>query len=237
MMKGIPTEEHLSRLYFELRRLGASCVGEDNVWPYMPQNREELFCLACDMSRYDPRLITVLVGFLSARWSAFNPVQIRNLFSNMQTPQTVAVVTEFILNLVSTESEKRFFCRYLQMGLDPVPLQYYFHHLYVPGGYLAERAVESSLAEYKKWGFLATEAPVVDEKDRKTAGTFDFASRTNLLRNLLSKKTEICLSDYLSTVEKSISRQQALTDLKSLPWVKMKGRGKGARWLLKDKLN
>lgn len=159
-MQGIPTEGHLSRLYFELRRFGASCVGINYPWPYRPQNREELFCLACDMSRYDPRLVTVLVNFLFARWSAFNPVQIRNLFSNMRTPQTVAVITEFILSMVSTESEKRFFCRYLQMGQKPLPLQYYFHHLYVPGGYLAERAVESSLAEYKKWGFLATAGPV-----------------------------------------------------------------------------
>ncbi|MBI4211759.1 MAG: hypothetical protein HY540_03895 [Deltaproteobacteria bacterium] len=230
MLKRIPSEAHLASLYAELQKHGAPCVGESKPWPYRPKSLEELFCLAADMSRYDPRLMTILTRFLVEHWKNFNPEKIRSLFPMMTTPQTIAVMCEFILATPNIPDELRFFCEYLQHGLQPAPVQFYFHHLYAPGGSLAKRAAEASLAEYKRWGFLACEAPMIDGQTRATSGSLDIDSRRNILKNLFSEHKNIKISDYLDACQHRISRQQALLDLKGFGFAHMKGRGKGAVW-------
>lgn len=232
MIKAIPTEKHLSRLYFELSRLGATCVGERSPWPYHPKNREEMFCLAADFSRYDPRLITILVRLVREHWQTFNPLLIRAHLNNMRTPQTIAVITEFVSLQAKGDADLCYFCEYLQRGLDPAPMQFYFHHLYRLGGMLAERAKEKSLTEYKRWGFLACEAPILDEKTRTTTGTLDASTRRHILKKLLTHQREIRMSDYLDALDHTVSRQQALLDLKALPGLKHIGSKKGTRWRL-----
>lgn len=237
MPKAPPTEAHLTRMYHELAKIGAACVGEKRPWPYHPANIEELITLAADISRHDPRLVTILVKFLSDKWSSLNPAQIRANYPSMDTPQTLAVLAQFILDNRAIPLEERYFFEYLKRGLPAVPLQFYFHHIYSPGGALAERAMNSSLAEYKKWGFLACEAPVLDEGRRKTIGKLDVASRKNALLKLLTAKKEIRIADYIAACGGHISRQQALIDLKSSKIAKISGRGRGARWQLKPSKN
>lgn len=232
MLKGIPNTAHLSRMYYELSKIGAQCVGSKKSWLYRPRGIEELVCLAADMSRYDPRLVTILARFFAVHWSKFNPTKVRSYYRLMDTAQTLSVISEFVLKHASPEAEAKYFFEYLQAGLKPVPLQFYFHHLYLPGSTLADRAVQTPLAEYKRWGFLATESPIFDEKGRTQAGTFDVSSRRNVLNRLLSSSKEIRLSDYRAACGGRISRQQALLDLKKSNRVKMKGRRKGARWIV-----
>ena len=232
MIKRVPTISDLSRLYFELEKKGADCVGEKKGWTYRPKNREELFCLACDLSRYDPRLITILARYLSAHGNELNPASVRSHYPVMKTPQTVAVIAEFVLHHGSVGEEMRYFLEYLQGGLQAVPLQYYFHHLYLPGGVLGERAVSTPLAEYKRWGFLAREAPVFDDESRRVVGRLDEASRRNLLNDLLEQKRVIRMADYLAECRWAVSRQQALADLKSTSGLVKEGKGRGARWSL-----
>lgn len=232
MIKVIPTEKHLNRLYFELSRLGAACVGKRSSWAYHPKNREEMLCLAADLSRYDPRLITILVRFVREQWKTFNPLLIRSHFKNMKTPQTIAVIVEFVRHQTRGDADVNYFCEYLQRGLDPAPMQFYFHHLYRLGGMLAERAKEEPLTEYKRWGFLACEAPLFDEKTRTTTGTLDAPTRRNILKKLLTHQREIRMSDYLNVLDYAVSRQQALLDLKAFTGLKQIGSKKGARWCL-----
>lgn len=230
MLQSVPTAEHLSRLYFELQQVGAECVGEKKKWPYHTLDREALLCLAADMSRYDPRLMTILVLYLHNHWNSLNPHAIRGHYGEMNSPQTVAVLAEFILSTMDHDDEQRFFFEYLQRGLNPVPTQFYFHHLYSPGGTLAAKASMSPLAEYKRWGYLAREAPVIDAKERKTLGTMDSVARKNVLLELLSRRGKIQISDYLDALDNRISRQQALNDLKAVPWARRSGKGRGACW-------
>jgi hypothetical protein len=230
MLTSIPTEDHLARLYFELSEIGAACVGDEKPWPYHPRNSEELLCLAADMSRYDPRLMTILVRFLNDNWDTLNPQTMRSHYNGMKTSQTIAVLAEFVLGACGGDDEKRYFFGYLQRGLAPVATQFYFHHLYSPGGTLAKRATLKSLAEYKRWGFLATEAPVIDEARRQTLGTLDAATRKNILYDLMKERKRITISDYLDALDNKISRQQALLDLKSAKWARRSGRGRGAYW-------
>ncbi|MBN1283453.1 MAG: hypothetical protein JXA24_06760 [Proteobacteria bacterium] len=230
MLKGTPTEDHLARMYYELAKHGAASAGEEKAWPYGEMSQSELFCLAADMSRYDPRLFDVLVSFLDRRWGALDPLAIRSTYAFMETPQTIAVMAEFLLGRQGHPDEKRFFFEYLQKGLAPVPLQLYYHYLYRPGGELMMRAAEAPLQEYKRWGFLAREAPVLDEAGRRTVGSRDAASRRNILVRLLEERKRIRMVDYLAALDFGISRQQALLDMRSTKGVRLTGRGPGARW-------
>ncbi|MFH1829578.1 MAG: hypothetical protein ABH871_02210 [Pseudomonadota bacterium] len=232
MLKEIPTEDHLVRMYYELAQRGAISVGEKRSWPYDAQNLEELFCLGAEMSRFDPRLFDILVAFLDKNWSDLNPSQLRSHYAEMRTPQTIAIMAEFLLGQQALPDEKQYFLEYLQEGLKPVPLQLFYQYLYTPGGNLMRRAVESSLREYKRWGFLAREAPVLDEAGRLTIGSHDADSRRNILIRLLEKRRRIRLAEYIAALDNRISRQQALLDMKSIKGVRLEGRGPGARWIL-----
>ena len=95
---------------------------------------------------------------------------------------------------------------------------------------LAERAIEGGLAEYKRWGFLACERPTIDARSRKTIGSWDKAARINILRRLVEGRSEIRISEYLDALGRSVSRQQALVDLKGMKDLAPQGRGRGATW-------
>lgn len=230
MLESIPTEGHLARMYDELARLGADCVGERRPWPYRPEGIEGLLCLGAEMSRHDPRLFGILVAFLDRNWERLNPLAVRSHYGSMSLPQVIAVMAEFLLRQAFLPDEKRFFLEYLQAGLKPVSPQLFFQHLYRPGGELMRRATEAPLREYKRWGFLACEAPVLDPARREATGSQDASSRRNVLVHLLRERGRIRLADYLTALQRPVSRQQALLDLRSTPGIRLCGRGRGALW-------
>lgn len=222
---------HLSRIYFELAGLGAKCAGAKRPWPYKTGSKEELIALACDMSRYDPRLFDILVLYFIDHWKEIDPARLRSFYPRMKTPQVVAVIGEF-LKEAATEDEAYFFVEYLSRGLKPAAVQLFFYDLYSPGGRLVRRAAEESLLEYKKWGFLSCERPVVDSSNRAAAGRMDSTSRLNVLKRLLNEKKVIRLKDYMEAVKNSVSRQQALIDLKESGLAERTGSGRSAKWRL-----
>lgn len=231
MLQCIPTESDLARIYYELSEIGARCVGKKAKWPYSKVNKINLIILAVEMSRYDPRLFDILVEYFVNNWRHINPVKLRELYSSMQTPQVFGVISEF-LKSACEDKEVIPYSDYLVSGLKPVSVQFFFHGLYKIGGTLAKRAMEFSLVEYKRWGFLATERPSISGAKDKTIGTLDKVSRINMLRNLLKKKEIITISDYLKLLEHSISRQQALIDLNDCDFIEKFGRGRGSKWRL-----
>lgn len=235
MLHGPPSEEILSRMYFELAQWSASCSGEKIAWPYEPKNREETIVLAAEMSRYDPRLLGILVEFFVKHWKEISPQLLRIFYPKMSTPQTLAVIAEFAKR-AAKDSETSYFMEYLQRGLKPVPSQLYYKNIYTPGGSLAQRAAEESLTQYKKWGFLARESPVVDVYRKKTVGHLDQNSRINVLKRLFEKKTQIYLRDYLKALGNTITRQQALKDLKKVAKLWRGAKGRGATWVFKSKV-
>lgn len=229
MILQTPTTAHLSRMYFELAKIGAASAGACKPWPYKIGDKEGLISLACDMSRFDPRLVDILVGYFIRHWSELNPAKLRGYYAEMKAPQTVAVITEFVAGEVH-DDEAAFFIQYLCMGLKPVNHQFYFYDLYSPGGVLATRAAEEGIYEYRKWGFFARERPVVNSANKRCAGSFDSISRRNILKRLIGEKKEIGLKDYLKALEYSVSRQQALCDIKKSGLMKCVGSGRGAKW-------
>lgn len=229
MILQIPTEAHLSRMYFELAMIGADCIGANKPWPYKTRGKEELLALASDISRFDPRLFDILVQYFISHWAEINPLRIRLCYGRMKTREVLAVIAEFAKEAMSGD-EQGYFFEYLKMGLKPVPTQFFFYNLYSPGGRLAERAAEEGIAEYKRWGFLACERPVIDQASRRQAGRLDHSSRRNILKKLLAGKKEIGLKDYLSAIDGAVSRQQALKDIKESGLARQFGSGRGAKW-------
>ncbi len=232
MLLGPPDEKTLSRVYYEMAKLGASASGAKESWPYRPSSAEELLALAADLSRYDPRLLGILVEYFHKHWREIRPQWLRECYPGMGTPQTIAVISEFA-KAAATEEESRYFMEYLQRGLKPVPTQLYFRDLYAPGGTLSKRSAEERFSEYKKWGFLAREAPTIDVYRKQSAGTLDAASRKNILRKLFNERKEIRIADYLKALPHPLTRQQALLDLREVARLRKPGRGPGARWALK----
>lgn len=157
MLKQIPNINHLSRMYFELSQKGGSGIGEAVKWPYSPQSTEELTALASDMSRFDPRLLEVIVDWVFHHWTELNPYQLRQTLKTMTCPQTLCVIFNFVSSIrrdsVPTDSECLAFYQYLCEGIKPVSPQLYFTNVYPkPAGSLMTRAVTESLQEFKEKG-------------------------------------------------------------------------------------
>ena len=191
---------------------------------------ESLFALGCDWSRFDPRLLEVLVDFGLHHWKELHPQKLREKMREMETPQTVGVVASFIQTTSPQDKEMGVFWDYVLFNLKPLSPQFYFRDLYTPGSTLANRAASESLTEFKEWGFLSRERIVVDPSTKKTVGTWDQPARFNILRRLFTQKKHLQISDYLEELHHTISRQQALLDLKSLG-AQQKEKGRIAYWI------
>lgn len=225
-----PTPSDLSRMYYELGRLGARCVGKKSPWRHRIDNPLSLLTLASEMSRYDPRLFGVLVEYLYHHWHKWNPFSLRKALLECETPQIWGVIGEFISG-THPDPEARNFFDYLLKGVCPSETQFFFIGLYPERGYLARLASDESLSEFSKWGFISRERPVIDAGTKKSAGRWDGKARRSILKRLFQSQETISISDYLREVDYTISRQQALKDLSSLSGAKPTGRGRGAVWI------
>lgn len=218
-----PTIDHLSRAYYELAEIGACSVGLKKKWPYHPSDRQELFALAADLSRWDPRLLEVLVQFALDHWIDLIPQKLREKMKGMQTPQTIGVIASFVKVAAPMDSERNFFWEYVAKGLIPVKPQFYFLGLHHPGGTLAQRSAKESLIQFKEWGFLGRERVL-------GVGTWDQGARLNILRRQFLNKKQLLVSEYLDELDQTLSRQQAILDLKLLG-AKPSAKGRSSYWV------
>lgn len=225
----IPSAADLTHLYYELGRLGVRTVGQPIPWQFSPKNAEELLALAADCSRYDPRLFDALVEFLWRSWSTFHPVRLRRAMATMWTPQVFGVLAEFF-HARTSDRECHYYYEYLLRGYARVPYQFFFHFLHGPGTASAQRTAEESLAEFRRWGFLATERPIIDQREKTTCGRYEPETRSRILHRLLHRTNVITTDQYLTALDHSISRQQAVLDLRRYPGLQQRGHGRGARW-------
>lgn len=230
MLAHVPTEAELERLYYELAREGATSVGRKRPWPYRPKSLEALLALAGEMLRYDARLLSILLQFVLAHWQRINPLALRDQLRAMRWPQSFLVVLEFV-KTATRDPELRYFTEYLAAGFSRVePSERFFLDAERPGSRVAARRVGRNLAGYARWGFIGHERPIVDPITKRTVGRYDARTRQQIMQDLLARRGELTLSEYLSAVDHAISRQQALADLKRHPGLRVRGHGRGARW-------
>lgn len=231
ILKRIPTPEDLMRVYWELSQIGAQAIGEKKKWPYTLHSKEELVILACEMMRYDPRLLSILIIYFIEHWKDVNPLHLRQHLTQMKTPQGVGVLGEFILEY-SSDVELKYFFDYLTKGLKPVSPQLFFIGLFAIGSSKHELMAQRSLKQYLKWGFLGRERPLVNLVSKEAIGTYDFQTRKKIILHMLQTQKSFSLAEYLNAVDHTISRQQALYDLKHCDHLKLVGHGRGAKWKL-----
>lgn len=229
LLKHIPSNSDLMRLYWELSQIGADSAGDKVSWRYSLKSREELILLSCEMLRYDPRLLSILIIYFLNHWKELNPILLREGLLSLKTPQVLGVLREFIFNYTHDEELKYFF-DYITRGLKPVSPQLFFIGLFSIGSKRHEFMARKSLKQYQKWGFLGMERPVVNVMTKEAIGSYDFKTRQKIILDLLRSKQNFSIGDYLEALNFSVSRQQALYDLKHFKNIILKGHGRGAMW-------
>ncbi len=140
-----------------------------------------------------------------------------------------AVIGEFILDSTAPEFNKDLF-RFLMTGAMPVPTQLFYRNLYPIGSRSMEETIAKPLWPFKKWGFLASDPPLLKERIEKFPYLFDSSSRKRILETIAKNQNGFRLADYLKAIHHSVSRQQALKDIRSLSGIRKKGRGKGSTY-------
>jgi len=229
-----PRPRELERLYFELARYGAPGLGSRQPWPYSPRGLEDLVVLAGEMLRYDARLLGLLFRLMMDRWTDLNPLRLRTKMALMRWPQALLVVIEFI-KLARPDPELRYLSDYLAAGWSRVePAERFFIDGEVPGSRTALRRLGRNLAPYARWGLIGTERPVADLATRRSLGRYDAGTRRRILLELAERRKEFTLAEYLDALDHTVSRQQALKDLRRQPDLELAGRGRGATWRRKD---
>jgi hypothetical protein len=227
LLRHVPSEDELARMYGELSALGAPAGGEHRSWPYEPRSREELICLAAEMARYDARLLTILVAWHG--WLTLNPLELRGAMRTMAAPQALCVVLTFVRG-AATDDELRRFSDYVCGGWPRVaPPERFFFDLERPHTKLAERRMGRSLTQYSRWGFVATERPQIDVFDKRAIGHYDQATRLDVLRRLAQRRGELRIAEYLAEIDDAVSRHQAVLDARAVGLVQ-RGRKRGTRW-------
>lgn len=225
----------LEKLYHDLALSGAACSNP------LPQKAlryistpEILFCEACEATRFDPRLLEIVVHHFGRELLTLNPLQIRLQMQNMQTPQTVGVALEFI-KLLRTDVLSRDIVHFITKPLAAVSPQLYYVGVYTkPLSSSILKAIEMPLQEFSRWGFLAHEGVVLkNDFARKTLGTLALPSRLQIIKYLLQTQKQFSIGDYLKALHHQISRQQAFLDLKNCGLVKLIGENKGGKWIAK----
>ena len=223
-------EQESSRLYWELEQRGAFSSGRENSWPYGKLDEEGFFTLTLLQSRYDPRLLSILVDYFRTPRPNINPVSFKESLRASEGLPIACVIGEFVMELCVPVQVKEFF-QFLMSGVSPMPTQLFYRGIYSVAGLKMQETLERSLWAFKKWGFLAADPPLLKESLAQTKPyLYDQASRLSILKKWAKDQEKFRLKDYLKEISFSVSRQQGLKDLGSVPGIRKRGKGKGMRY-------
>ena len=225
-----PTDDDLSRLYWELAQRGAAAEGARRAWPYRPADDEELVCLAAEMARHDARALGVLVETIVRTWRRLHPVRLREAMRAMRTPQALCVVLEFVRE-AEPERELALFVRHVTADWPKVdPAAHFFVDDVRPGERTASHRAGRTLVAYARWGFIGVERPTVDVFEKRSVGRYDADTRRRIAVALAERSPDgVTVAAYLDAIDRSISRQQAIADLRAAG-LRATRRGPSAAW-------
>jgi hypothetical protein len=226
-------ERELARLYHELAGVGARVEGRRYPWRHGSPTGEELVVLAAQAARHEPRLLWVVVELLARSYERFNPLELRRAALRARWPAAVAVALEFARQ-VAPSAELDDYARFVTAAIAPARGERFFAGTRAFGGALARRDAEESLAEYKRWGYLAREAPFAKELGSPARGTLERTERRNLLRRLAERRGSVSLAEYQEALRGTVSRRQAQRDLRDASFLVKRGNTRGARYALKS---
>jgi len=232
MLEAVPTEDELARLYYELARIGARASGDRAPWRYGRPSKEELVVLACEASRYDPRLLWVAVSFLTQKYDGLNPLVLRRVNDRARWPAALAVAFEFARR-VRPEPELRDVAEFVVRRVSRARDELFFIGTRKPGGKMIERIASESLAEYRRWGYLGSEVPIAKELGSTVRGTMAWAQRRNVLLRL-GRRGAFSPTDYMNAIDRCVSRRQAARDLSAADFLVREGNTRAIRYRLAE---
>lgn len=222
----------MARLYWELSRRKAYCTGVKYPWRFSRLSLGDLLVLALAQSRFDPRLLAVLVDFFRKDLPGLDPIAFKEVLRRQGLLPVMAVVGEWILSQ-GIGGVVRDRIDFWQVGVAPVPVQLFYRNLYPLGGRKMAEAVAHTPWPFKKWGFLAADFPFLKEKTfSERVYLYDPSARLEMLRDLARERQRFTLKDYLNKIRFSVSRQQALQDLNGVSWICKMAKGKGRYYTL-----
>ena len=231
-LEGPPDTATLTRLYHELGRIGAPARGERVEWKYGELTPEELVVLASQASRYDPRVLWTLVQLVALHFDRLDPRRLRVALRTSAWPAALGVVFEFARK-AQPSPELADTARFVMSRTGPATGEQYFFSAGAFGGEMVRRNAEESLAEYKRWGFVAREEPIPKELGVTTKGTMDLSERMNVLHRLARRKGTVGVGDYLEALGGRVSLRQATRNLAQAPFLVRRGSRRGTRYTLR----
>ena len=110
-----------------------------------------------------------------------------------------------------------------------MPTQLFYMNLALPNSKMTFRSTTENIQEFLDWGFLARTRPLIHiAGQRLQLGHFTSGARQNIISRLIAENPSLTLAHYLEAIDHSLSRQQALLDLKNHPQLKLKGSRRGS---------
>ena len=227
------TLNELSSLYFQLQQNGAFCRGE-NKKHFDNLSLEEILAIALEESRWDFRLLGILIDFFQKNFIHSKPFLLKNYIQKNQSPSVIGVVEEWVYTLDTSSDIKDFFALLTKdLKQDDEYKLFNVGQVFILKN--IQKEASNSLMQFKKWGFLCSEIPLLKEnliRDKKLH-LYSKEERMNILKELLASYGEISLKEYLKAIKHSVTRQHARLDILSYKGIKQKGTTKGSVYSLK----
>lgn len=218
-------------LYARLANCGARVFAERSGTLLKELSEEEVLCAAAEQSRFDYRLLYVLVALMAEHFDRFHPFRLRDAMKGVRTPAVWGVIGEFARKIQRDPNLDRF-SEILEEDLQPASMQMFVSAFRAPRPEKMLAVAEKTSDEFSKWGFYSDEIPILKElKPKGKIGTYSQVTRRRILKNLFRAQRRVGVADYLEAVGHSISRQQAHKDLVSYPRVKTISDRRGRKYI------
>ncbi len=219
-------------LYARLSLLGARVFQRDGDAHFSFLTDEEVLAVAAEESRFDYRLLYILVEFLSTHYIKFHPFRIRSASRNFRSPQVWGVIADYCA-LLSEKKDRKSFFSIITDQLQPAPFQLYFNPLRRPRPKESKKVLSMTADPFFRWGYFSNEPPISKELRKPRRGYAPSLQRRHyVIARLLHEKKYVSLPEYRKAVGNSVSRQTAHRDLISFPGIKRKGDRRGRRYFL-----
>ncbi len=217
-------------VYARLAEMGARLFVPGGRPARLDLSDEEILSIAAEESRFDYRLLYVLVALITDHVERFHPFRLRTAVGCMKTPAVWGVIFEFAVKVRDDVDVRSFFSIVLREVKAASPQMFYNSPLR-PNPSADGRVIATTCDEFWKWGFYGNEPPLLKElKPSGPVRTFSQESRRRILRQLFREKGEIGVSDYLEALNGAVTRQQAHKDLVSFPRVRKISDRRGRRY-------
>lgn len=219
-------------LYSRLAFLGARAFTTRSNQMWKTLSDEEMLAVAAQQSRFDYRLLYILVALMAEHFRSFHPFRLREAATEIRDPAVWGVVFEYARKLCP-DVDLLAFSEIVLRNIPASPEQMFFNSLRTPRPEAMMLVMQRTPDEFRKWGFFCEETPILKELEPiRSPKTFSKVSRKKILQRLFFDKGEIRMSDYLSAIDHAVSRQQAYKDLVGFRGVRAISDRRGRRYSL-----